>query len=351
MAADIHSREQRLRKQAERQTLYTNLANLREREASYIAASAAIPELLINQINEQRQQIKQLENELLSLDDVSIQTPAHQFYWEAFEAEQAKEFEKALKLYRNAARSAHPDAEAAQHSVRYQIRLSKIRASAPSQVWPLATPKYPRNRLRIGLLVLLILIGLIIYYAIASSQSQNTVAAEPTSTATLTPPSVILIIPDTPTPSPTIPPDTPTPTPIPATATPSAPATATPSPSPAPTLRPAPRIREPKDGLVWLDGTIVFEFERQDLAYDELYCLNTLRGYDKTLTENWSFPAVGSKSPAIPVEANVFRVAKLQGMECIVWSAAIGKGSCDTLISENTEERVIGLPRSCNFKK
>jgi hypothetical protein len=109
-------------------------------------------------------------------------------------------------------------------------------------------------------------------------------------------------------------------------------------------------VLEPKNGLVWLDGTIVFEFAQMDLAYGELYCLNTLRGFDKTLTENWSFPATGSKKPSIPIEANVFRVAKVQGMQCIIWSAAIGKESCDNIISQSSEERVIGLPRPCDFK-
>jgi hypothetical protein len=107
---------------------------------------------------------------------------------------------------------------------------------------------------------------------------------------------------------------------------------------------------EPKDGLVWSAGAIVFEFADMDLAYDELYCLNTMRGYDNTLTENWSFPPTGNKKPAIPIEANVFRVARTRGMQCVVWSAAIGKHSCDNIISQSTEERVIGLPRPCDFK-
>lgn len=83
---------------------------------------------------------------------------------------------------------------------------------------------------------------------------------------------------------------------------------------------------------------------------DELYCLNRMRGYDITNTENWSHEPRGSKKPAVAVEANVFRVARAQGMRCIVWSAAIGQGSCDNIISESTEERVIGLPRPCDFK-
>jgi hypothetical protein len=102
--------------------------------------------------------------------------------------------------------------------------------------------------------------------------------------------------------------------------------------------------------MVWLDGALVFEFETMDLAEDELYCLNTLRGFDKNNAENWSFPPTGNKEPAIPVDANVIRVAKAQDMRCIVWSAGIGKGSCETLISQRTEERIIGLPQPCNFR-
>jgi len=352
MAADIHSREQRLRKRAELQSLYGNLASLREREASYIAASAVIPELLLNQINEQRQQIEQLENELLALDDETIQKPARQSYREAFEAEQSNELEKAQKLYKNAARSAHPDAEAALRSIRYQLRTSRNRVSTASQLGALTAKPPSKNRFWIGLiLILILLLGAIVTgYRFWFTASPEANAVKPTSTTTPTPPSVILIVPDTPTSVPTETSTatstfTPSPSPTPAES-----ATATPSPPLESTLRPAPQILEPKDGLVWSDGAIVFEFKKLDLAYDELYCLNTMRGYDKTLTENWSFPPVGNKIPAIPIESNVFRVAKLQGMECIVWSAAIGKGSCDNLISQSTEERVIGLPQPCNIK-
>jgi hypothetical protein len=122
------------------------------------------------------------------------------------------------------------------------------------------------------------------------------------------------------------------------------------TPTPAPTLRPALRIVGPTNNLVWLDGAVVFEFGTVDLAFDELYCLTTLRGFDQTNTENWSFPPTGSKEPAIAIEANVFRVAKAQDMRCIVWSAGIGKGSCENIISHSTEERVIGLPQPCKFR-
>jgi len=354
MAADIHSREQRLRKQAELQSLHLNLANLREREASYIAASAAIPELLVNQINDQRQQIQRVEDELLALGEEPAQPPGRQLYREAHEAELAGDFDRALKLYKSAARSSHPAADAAGRSVRYRLKSSKSKAAAAGQSWPPSAQSRNRWLVALAALLILVLIGILIANGFSSVTSEEAVAVEPAATPTQTPlpPEVILIVPETPTPEPTgptVPTATPTPLVLP-TSTPVIFVTATPTPSPMPTLRPAPRVLEPKDGLVWLDGTIVFEFAELDLAYDELFCLNTMRGYDNTLTENWSSPPVGNNRPTIPIEANVFRVAKTQGMKCIVWSAAIGKNSCDNIISQSTEERVIGLPRPCDFK-
>ncbi len=356
MAVDVHSREQRLRKQAELQSLYVNLANLREREATFIAANAAIPELLVHQINEQRQTIEEVEAELIELNDEAVQTAGRQFYREAFEAELAGDLDKALKLYKNASRSSHPDASAAMRSVRYAVRIAKSKSDS-GQIWQIEPSKQSRNRLLIALAVVLVLILVIIFAVngLLLSSSQQAIAGEPTSTtsATPTPPEVILIVPETPTPFPS---KTPTITSVPLTSTPVPPAPTeellpTSSPTPTPTLRPAPVILEPKDGLVWVDGAIVFEFKEMDLAYDELYCLSTMRGYDRTNTENWSYAPAGSKKPSIPIEAHVFRIAKMQDMQCIVWSAAIGKGSCDNIISRNTEERVIGLPRPCNFNK
>lgn len=352
MAADIHSREQRLRKRAELQSLNLDLANLRKQEASYIEVSAAIPELLVHQVKEQRLKIQQVEDELLALSDAATLSQGRQFYREAFEAEQANDLDKALKLYRSAARASHLDAEAAGRSVRYRIRGSKGKTVTAGAGWE--SVSQTQKRWLIGLIVILVLVLLLALAinGVSTWSTRDAVAVQITLTATFTPPAVNLIIPETPTPTPTeIPtslptvPPTLTPTPIPTQAI-----LPTPIPTPLPTLRPAPRVLEPKDGLVWLDGTIVFEFAQMDLAYDELYCLNTLRGFDKTLTENWSFPATGSKKPAIPIEANVFRVAKIQGMQCIVWTAAIGKENCDNLISQSSEERVIGLPRPCEFK-
>jgi hypothetical protein len=103
--------------------------------------------------------------------------------------------------------------------------------------------------------------------------------------------------------------------------------------------------------MVWKDGAIVFEFEDADLFFNELYCLNSMKGYNETNTENWSHPAVGRKQPSIPIEASVFRIAKSQGIDCITWSASIGVDSCDNIISENTPTQVIGLPRVCKIDK
>ncbi|MFC1975821.1 hypothetical protein ACFLXQ_05445, partial [Chloroflexota bacterium] len=91
------------------------------------------------------------------------------------------------------------------------------------------------------------------------------------------------------------------------------------------------------------------EFEDLDLPYNELYCLNSMRGYDETNTENWSHPAIGSKRPSIPIYASVFRIAKIQGIQCVIWSASIGVDSCDNIVSESTTERMIGLPQACDF--
>jgi hypothetical protein len=358
MAANVHLREQRLRKQAELKSLYTNLANLREREASYMEASAALPEFLLHQINETRREIGVTENELITLNDETIQTPARQFYGEALQSELAGDFDKALKLYKSAERHEHPDANAAIRSLRYQTKLAKTKAAA-GKVWtPPTTVSASRRRLWFGLAVILILL-LIAAFMLGSGmlwQPPEIILEGPTATMTL--PAVILIIPPTATSTPTATPTLiPTPTP-PATPRPTNPPVFTPTPlpptntpSPTPTLRPAPKMIGPKNGLVWLAGAIVFEFEKLDLAYDELYCLNTLRGYDQNNTENWSFPPTSSKRPSIPIEENVINVAKALDMRCIVWSASIGKGSCDNIISQSTEERVIGLPNPCYFNK
>ncbi|HEX9923539.1 MAG TPA: hypothetical protein VGD99_12855 [Anaerolineae bacterium] len=353
MTTDVHVREQRLRKQAELQSLYSNLANLRDTaEASYIQASAAIPERLINQINDVRREIALVEHQLLVLQDETVQTPGHEFYQQAFQAELAQNFDEALTLYKKAARYSYLDAHPAARSLRYLIKTSRSKSATPN-VWVSLPAGKSRNRLLIGLASLLIL-ALIVAFAVNSfsTQPRNVVSAEPAATTTPTPPVIIMIIPDTATPT-AIP--TATDTPIPAATIAPLPIstpefTPTASPIPVPTLRAAPRVLEPKNGLVWGGGAVVFEFERLDLGFDELYCLNTLRGYDKTNTENWSFPPVGSKEPGIPIEEHVFRIAKVQGMRCIVWSAAIGKESCQNIISQTTDERVIGMPQPCSFK-
>lgn len=355
MTIDVNTREQRLRKQAELQYLSGNLANLRERESSYIQASAAVPDLLLNQINDVRREIRRVEDELIALEDEAINTPARQFYWQAFDAELADNLSEALKLYKNSARQTYHDANGAARSVRYMMKSPRVKSLG--RMWTSAPARQSRHQLLIILSLSLFLVLVVVL--IASLQffsAPEVVAVLPTltDTATPTPPMVVLILPDTPTPTftPTVPP---TLTPVPPTATrqPSIPTvepTDTPAlATPTPPLRPAPRIIDPKNGLTWGDGAVVFEFEELDLTYDELYCLNTLRGFDRTNTENWSYPPVGSEKPRIVVEANVFRVAKALGMRCIVWSAAIGKGSCENIISQRTEERIIGLPQPCRF--
>lgn len=352
---DSLSREQRIRKQAELQSLFNSLANLRERELSYMEASAAVPELSVNQTNQIRHRIQALESQLIT-DEESSETFAHRFYREAFEAELAGDSDKAIKLYKKADRYDHQDAEAAIRSLRYRLKRSRT-VPGNLQAWLPPTAPNLRNRLIVGVAAVLIctpLAAIIFYWGNSTTPPQN-VAQEPTATFTLTvtPVAVQLILPDTPTPQPTF---TATPLPLP-TNTPLAVATevlatdtATPSPSPTPNLRPSLNIIGPRDGLVWLDGAVVFEFEDVDLDNDELYCLNTLRGLDSTNTENWSYPPTSSEKPFIPVQAQVFRVAQIQGIQCVVWSAGIGQGSCDNIISEITTERVIGMPRVCDIK-
>lgn len=350
-----HNREQRLRKQAELQSLYINLATLRKQEATY---SSVVPELLANQINEVRQEIRRTERGLLDLDSDIINSPGRKLYWQGFEAELANDLDKAHRLYKNAARYAYPDAEAASQSVRH---LTKVSAkNRQPQIWVPLPEKTSQNYFLVGvtisLLLLIILGGLWGYSRLMTIQPPQTVALETPATVTSTPVDVVLIIPDTPTPLPTNTPTftpTVTYTPTPNNTTTSVPisivVTDTPIPTPIPTaaLKPAPKIIGPRDGLVWLAGAIVFEFESYPIAEDELYCLNGLKGYDYTKTENWSFPHVGHKRPSIAIEENVFQVAQAQEIRCIIWNASIGKHSCDNIISENTETRIIGIPGPC----
>lgn len=352
MATDVHSREQRLRKQAELQSLYLNLASLREREASYMDFSTVIPERLANQINETRQEMQQVEDELLTLGDETISSPARQPYWEAFAAELSGDLAQAINLYKSASRHTHPDAGAALRSVRYAVRTAKSKTAGGT--WTRVSVR-SRNRFWIGLAIILIIIFIVMFVLAGRFKPETIgpVVAGESTPATPTPPTVVLIIPHTATPLPT-PTPTFTPMPIPTvtlTPTPAPPEeTPTPTPTPGAMLRPPPRIIGPKNGLVWKDGSIVFEFENLYLAYNELVCLNPMKGFDQTNTENWSHPVVGSKKPFITIEPNVFRVAKQQGIQCVVWSAYVAVDSCDNAISQSTEERVIGLPNVCNFK-
>jgi hypothetical protein len=345
---DVYAREQRLRKQAELKSLYTNLASLRRDrgEAGYIEASAIIPERLVNQINELRQDILRVERELAALGDEAVEAPGSRFYREAFETELAGDTRKALNLYKSASRHTHPDANAALRSLRY--RMAKKPASG--HLWQADGQAHSRLWLGLGAGLIMMLVLIMVLGRSLTSPSLPIVAVGTTATSTAT--QVILIIPHTATP-------TPTETPV-STATPAPTKTSTPIATPEPptvtptrisALRSAPKIIGPKDGLVWQDGAIVFEFEDLHLAYNELYCLNSMQGYDKTNTENWSHPPVGRKEPSIPVEANVFRIAKQLGIRCVVWTASIGVDSCDRIISENTSRRIIGLPQVCDFNK
>src|SRR5262245_22224265 len=121
MASSTLSREQRLRKQAELRSLNINLNNLREREATYIRASAVVPDVLIHQINDVRYQITIIEDELQAAAEPD---PAgQQSYRQALEAEKAGNQTDALKLYRRAMRQGHPDAAAAIRSLNYSLKM------------------------------------------------------------------------------------------------------------------------------------------------------------------------------------------------------------------------------------
>ena len=352
MTAGVDSREQRLRKQAELQSLNSNLANLREQEESYISVQAATPERLTQQITKVREQIQGVQTELINLGDETVEIPARQFYWEAFAAELANDQDKALKLYSSAARHNYPDANAAIRSLKHLSKMAKNRAALAVSPWSNSAGSQSRSKHFLRVIIIILIFAVIVALGLNNylSQPAGEVAVLEATTAliaTVIPPTII--VPDTATPNPTLtpPPATPTNT---ATQLPSATATlipATPSPIPTRILRSAPAIIGPQDGLVWGDGAIVFEFENMELAENELYCLNTLRGYDKTLTENWSYPPVGSKTPRVPVEKNVFRTAKAQEIQCIVWSAYIGRDTCQTIVSQISPERVIGLPQTC----
>ncbi len=366
MTIDITSREQRLRKQAQLQSLYSNLAHLREREASYINDAAAIPELFLNQINEARQEIGSIEGEILALGNDSAEAVVDPLAQEAYQQGYAVELEEktpeAIKLYRSAARYGHPDANAAMRSLRYRTKAVK---NTSNTMWvPTTASGASSRRSGVGIIVALlviIIVGLLLGQLFSSEpESGLVVNATPHGNTSA---EVLVSTPtqlNAPIPTPTVV-FTPTPLPLPSNTplppTPESVITDTSLPQPSntptsvPTLRAAPQIIGPKDGLVWGDGTIVFEFEDTKLAYNELYCLNTLRGYDQANNENWSYASVGRKQPHIPIDANTFHVAKYQGINCVVWSAFIARDSCENVLSKSTEERIIGLPRPCNFSE
>ena len=356
MPPEILSREQRIRKQAELQSLYTALANLREREASYMAASAKIPAAVIGQIHDVQHNIEEIENQLFEAEERSSDASSRKVYRAALAAELSGDYDGAAKLYRSAARYGHRDGNAAVRSVRYKLKATKT-TPVTDQAWVLPKTDHAASMLWLGLMIIVILLLIVVVaYNFASSEPQVVVVVSPAFTATATPTVVQVIIAQTPTrqPSPTL-----TSTPSPASqpqvveVAPTATTFTIPpveeTPTPVPVLLSAPTMIEPRDGLVWNNGAVVFEFKPLDLAEDELYCLSTLRGYDANKAENWSHTAEGSQTPAIAVEANVFKVARDSGMRCITWSAAIGKNSCDNIISYFTPVRVIGLPTPCDF--
>ena len=358
MTTGVNSREQRLRKQAELQSLTGTLANLREQEESYITAQALIPGRLTEQITKIRQQIGSVEHELIGLDDESIDTPGWRLYQEGLAAEQQNDFTQAIKLYRRAARYAYSDANAAVRSLRYHIRVTSNKSDSAHPAWSAATAP-SKSRFSIGVIATLLIFVLVVTLILNSYLSQpveQIAVLETAVTLALTPtflPATILV-PNTATAisTPTATTQSPTATtapPAPATTEVEAPPPSVSTATATTPLKAAPAVIGPKNDLVWGDGAIVFEFENLSLPDNELYCLDTLRGYDATLTENWSFPPIGSKTPRIPIEANVFRIAKLQDIQCVVWSAYIGQESCEKMVSELSEARIIGLPRPCNL--
>ncbi|NEP84767.1 MAG: hypothetical protein F6K39_45690, partial [Okeania sp. SIO3B3] len=210
--ANLHSREQRLRKQAEITSLYINLDNLRRQESSYIRASAAIPELLSNQIRDTRRRLQTVEQELAQLENKPMVTPGADLYQQGFEAELANDINKAVKFYRQATRNDHPDADDALRSLRYRAR-PKSKA-----VW---FPVDNRTNQRVWMGATLLIVVLLIVGGITANRLAARRDAVTAATATPTPPNVVLIIPNTSTPTPTrlpLPTDTPTLTPT-ATAT------------------------------------------------------------------------------------------------------------------------------------
>lgn len=329
----------RLRVQAELQSLYTQLSNLREREADYFQTVSGVPAWLVSKINETRRNIFRLEDELHTLDPRLAETAAKRLYREAYDAETVEDWKNAERLYRQAERHHHPDAESARHSLKHRQNAGT-----------------PARQSVAGWLIF----GAIVVVALVLIYINNTQPGQPAQTpvASLVTATPLALAPIVPTATPTLLPTyTPKPASSPAVVT-STPATSaeavtpTPSPTPSPTpvlLRQAPKMIGPQNNLVWQGGAIVFYFEDLNLAPNELYCLDTLRGYDKTLTENWSKAPVGSKAPTIPVEANVFVVAKSEGMQCVTWSAYIGHETCDTPISQKTGTQIIGLPDPCRF--
>ncbi|OQY28879.1 MAG: hypothetical protein B6243_11665 [Anaerolineaceae bacterium 4572_5.2] len=330
------NREQRLRIQAELQSLTTELQHLRQREAEHLKSVSGAPQFTTNKIRELRQRIIQLEDDL----QAGEKSPAQELYRAGFAAELLGDTKKAIRLYKQAARKKYPDADAALRSMRYDARSDKTG-------WLIG----------LGILAAIAIAAFIIW-RLSAANTETTTANKITPTLR---PTLSVVLAATRTPAPLRPSNTPrptatnTPAPILPTNTPPTSPTETtrteppePTPTETPVLQPAPKIIGPPNNLVWQGGTIVFEFEAVELRDDELYCLDTLRGFDNTGTENWSYPQTKSKTPSIPVDANVFSVAKTQGIQCVTWQAYIGQSTCHTRTSELTPRRIIGLPDPCD---
>ena len=328
-------REHRLRIQAELQNLITELQHQRQREAEHLKSVSGVPQFTKDKIHKLRRRIIQLEDEL----QAGKKSPAQQWYREGFAAELRGDAKKAIKLYKQAARKKYPDADAA-------LYCMKCYANTNKKSWLIGAA-----------ILLVVVLAAFVAWQFSTTPSETPAVKQITFTPLASAPAAKIA-----TRTPTSPPPTNTPrptassTPAPIAPTPAPPLTATEvvqplaTPTETPTLQPAPKLIGPPDNLVWQGGAVVFEFEAMDLNNGELYCLDALRGFDRSGAENWSYPPRASKTPAIPVDANVFSVAKTQGMQCVTWQAYIGQTTCQTRTSNLTTRRVIGLPDPCPEK-
>ena len=208
MSVGVNAREQRLRKQAELQSLQRQLVNLRsaQQEESYISSQAVIPPQLTQQIDKARQQIEAVEDELITLGDKTVDSRGRQFYREAFKAELGEDNDKALKLYKQASRNSYADASAALRSLRYRLKVSKPKTAA----WASIAADRPKTRFPWAVIVTLLIFVLIFTLVLNNYLPQfdnSAVVSEVTvfltTTATHTPLPPTIIVPATATRTPT----------------------------------------------------------------------------------------------------------------------------------------------------